>query len=163
MIGATVAMRDLFRLIRRASACDLNICIEGESGVGKELVATHIHRLSGRSHAALVTLNCGAIPESLLESELFGHERGAFTGADHRRLGKFELAHEGTLFLDEVGDLSPSGAGRPPPGDPAARDHEGRRQRLDRRQCPHPLGLESAAREPRPGRKIPGGPVLPAQ
>ena len=109
MIGATDAMRDLFRLVRRASACDLHVCIEGESGVGKELVATHIHSLGGRSHAALVTLNCGAIPETLLESELFGHERGAFTGAEHRRLGKFELAHEGTLFLDEVGDLSPRG------------------------------------------------------
>ncbi|WP_422929994.1 sigma 54-interacting transcriptional regulator [Singulisphaera sp. PoT] len=106
MIGATPPMRELFRLIRRAAACDLNVCAEGESGVGKELVATSIHRLSSRSQGALVTLNCGAIPESLLESELFGHERGAFTGADRRRLGKFELANNGTLFLDEVGDLS---------------------------------------------------------
>jgi two-component system response regulator HydG len=109
MIGTTPVMRQLFRLIERAAACDLNVCIEGESGVGKELVATQIHCLSGRSHAALVTLNCGAIPDSLLESELFGHERGAFTGADRRRLGKFELAHNGTLFLDEIGDLSPHG------------------------------------------------------
>jgi two-component system response regulator HydG len=109
MIGTTPAMRELFRLVRRTAASDLNVCVEGESGVGKELVATHIHRLSRRSHAALVTINCGAIPDSLLESELFGHERGAFTGADHRRLGKFELAHGGTLFLDEVGDLSPRG------------------------------------------------------
>jgi two-component system response regulator HydG len=109
MIGSSAAMQRLFRLVRRVAACDLNVCIEGESGVGKELVATHIHQLSGRSHGALVTLNCGAISESLLESELFGHERGAFTGADHRRLGKFELAHDGTLFLDEVGDLSPRG------------------------------------------------------
>ncbi len=109
MIGSTDIMRRLFGLIRRVATCDLNVCIEGESGVGKELVATHIHQLSGRSHGTLVTLNCGAIPDSLLESELFGHERGAFTGADHRRLGKFELAHQGTLFLDEVGDLSPRG------------------------------------------------------
>lgn len=109
MIGTTPAMRELFRLIPRAAACDLNVCVEGESGVGKELVATHIHRLSGRSQGALVTVNCGAIADSLLESELFGHERGAFTGADRRRLGKFELAHNGTLFLDEVGDLSPHG------------------------------------------------------
>ena len=109
MIGASPAMRQLFRLVRRVAACDLNVCIEGESGVGKELVAAHIHQLSARSHGALVTLNCGAISESLLESELFGHERGSFTGADHRRLGKFELAHDGTLFLDEVGDLSPRG------------------------------------------------------
>jgi two-component system response regulator HydG len=109
MIGTTPAMRELFRLTRRSAQCDLNVCIEGESGVGKELVATHIHRLSVRSHAALVTINCGAIPESLLESELFGHERGAFTGADQKRIGKFELADGGTLFLDEVGDLSPRG------------------------------------------------------
>lgn len=107
MIGATPAMRELFRLIGRAAACDLNVCVEGESGVGKELVATSIHRLSGRSRGAMVTLNCGAIPDSLLESEFFGHERGSFTGADRRRLGKFELANHGTLFLDEVGDLSP--------------------------------------------------------
>jgi len=106
MIGGTPPMRELYRLIRRAAACDLNVCAEGESGVGKELVATSIHRLSNRSQGALVTLNCGAIPDSLLESELFGHERGAFTGADRRRLGKFELANNGTLFLDEVGDLS---------------------------------------------------------
>jgi DNA-binding NtrC family response regulator/predicted TIM-barrel enzyme len=109
MIGTTLAMRELFRLIQRTASCDLNVCVEGESGVGKELVATHIHRLSRRSHAALVTINCGAIPDTLLESELFGHERGAFTGADHRRMGKFELAHGGTLFLDEVADLSPRG------------------------------------------------------
>jgi two-component system response regulator HydG len=109
LIGATPAMRHLFRLIERAAAFDLNVCIEGESGVGKELVATQIHRLSRRAHGPLVTLNCGAIPETLLESELFGHEKGAFTGADRKRLGKFELANGGTLFLDEVGDLSPRG------------------------------------------------------
>ncbi len=109
MIGTTDSMRSLFRLVERTAACDLNVCIEGESGVGKELVATHVHRLSSRSAGALVTINCGAIPESLLESELFGHERGAFTGADHRRVGKFELANGGTLFLDEVGDLSARG------------------------------------------------------
>jgi two-component system response regulator HydG len=109
MLGATEVMRRLFQLIGRAAESDLNVCIEGESGVGKELVATHIHRLSSRAQGPLVTLNCGAIPDALLESELFGHEKGAFTGADHRRLGKFELADHGTLFLDEVGDLSARG------------------------------------------------------
>jgi two-component system, NtrC family, response regulator HydG len=109
LIGASPAMRSLYQLIERSALYDLNVCIEGESGTGKELVATEIHRLSRRQHGPLVTLNCGAIPDSLLESELFGHERGSFTGAERRRLGKFELADGGILFLDEVGDLSPRG------------------------------------------------------
>ncbi len=109
MIGASAPMRQLFTLIKRIAPYDVNVCIEGESGTGKELVATHIHRMSGRAHQAFVTLNCGAIPETLLESELFGHEKGAFTGAERRRLGKFELAHRGTLFLDEISTLSPHG------------------------------------------------------
>jgi len=109
MIGGSPAMLSLYQLIERAAQYELNVCIEGESGTGKELVSAQIHRLSRRQHGPLITLNCGAIPDSLLESELFGHERGAFTGAERRRLGKFELADGGTLFLDEVGDLSPRG------------------------------------------------------
>jgi transcriptional regulator with PAS, ATPase and Fis domain len=93
--------------MKRVAPFDVNVCIEGESGVGKELVATHIHGLSHRRDQPFITLNCGAIPDSLLESEFFGHERGAFTGAVNRRLGKFELADQGTLFLDEVAELSP--------------------------------------------------------
>jgi DNA-binding NtrC family response regulator/predicted TIM-barrel enzyme len=107
MAGRSPAMTRLFALIQRVARADINVCIEGESGVGKELVATAIHRLGSRAHQPFVTLNCGALPDSLVESELFGHERGAFTGADRRRLGKFELAHGGTLFLDEIADLSP--------------------------------------------------------
>lgn len=109
LIGATPVMTELFRLIDRAAVFDVNVCIEGESGTGKELVATQIHRLSRRADGPLVTLNCGAIPDTLLEAELFGHEKGAFTGADRHRLGKFELANQGTLFLDEIGDLSARG------------------------------------------------------
>jgi DNA-binding NtrC family response regulator/predicted TIM-barrel enzyme len=109
MIGASAPMRQLFTLIKRIAPYDVNVCIEGPSGTGKELVATHIHRMSSRAHQPFVTLNCGAIPETLLESELFGHEKGAFTGAERRRLGKFELAHRGTLFLDEISTLSPHG------------------------------------------------------
>jgi DNA-binding NtrC family response regulator/predicted TIM-barrel enzyme len=109
MIGSSAPMRELFALIRRIAPYDVNVCIEGESGTGKELVATHIHRMSSRAHQPFVTLNCGAIPETLLESELFGHEKGAFTGAERRRLGKFELANRGTLFLDEIATLSPHG------------------------------------------------------
>jgi two-component system response regulator HydG len=107
LAGRSEAMRRVLELVRRIAPHDVGVCIEGETGSGKELVAALIHRLSPRAHESLVTLNCGAIPDSLLESELFGHERGAFTGADRRRLGKFELAHRGTLFLDEVADLSP--------------------------------------------------------
>ncbi len=109
MIGRSGPMKELFSLIKRIAPYDVNVVIEGESGTGKELVATQIHRLSKRAPQAFVTLNCGAIPDTLLESELFGHEKGAFTGADRRRLGKFELAHRGTLFLDEIANLSPHG------------------------------------------------------
>tara|TARA_R110002095_G_scaffold196350_4_gene175218 strand:- start:4425 stop:6209 length:1785 start_codon:yes stop_codon:yes gene_type:complete len=107
MVGGSQAMRDVFQTICRVAPNDVTVCIEGESGTGKELVAALLHRLSSRSNHPFVTLNCGAIPESLLESELFGHEKGAFTGAERRRIGKFELAHGGTLFLDEIADLSP--------------------------------------------------------
>jgi len=107
MVGQCDAMRELYRRVERIAPFDVNVYIEGESGSGKELVAAQIHRLSLRRHRAFVTLNCGAIPDGLLESELFGHEKGSFTGAHRQRPGKFELAHGGTLFLDEVADLSP--------------------------------------------------------
>ncbi len=106
LVGASPAMLKLFRLIKRVAPYDVNVCIEGESGVGKELVATQLHRLSHHASEPFITLNCGAIPETLLESELFGHEKGAFTGAVSRRIGKFELADQGTLLLDEVAELS---------------------------------------------------------
>ncbi len=109
MVGVCDAMREVHRRVERVAPFDVNVYIEGESGTGKELVAAQLHRLGVRRHRAFVTLNCGAIPDGLLESELFGHEKGAFTGADRRRLGKFELAHGGILFLDEVSDLSPHG------------------------------------------------------
>ncbi len=107
LIGASPAMAKIYRLIERVAPFDVSVCIEGESGVGKELLANQIHRLSTRSSQPFITLNCGAIPDTLLESEFFGHEKGAFTGAVSRRLGKFELADRGTLFLDEVAELSP--------------------------------------------------------
>jgi DNA-binding NtrC family response regulator/predicted TIM-barrel enzyme len=107
LIGSSPIMLKLYHLIKQVAPYDVNVCIEGESGAGKELVAIQLHHLSYRNTQPFITLNCGAIPDTLIESELFGHERGAFTGAMARRLGKFELADRGTLFLDEVAELSP--------------------------------------------------------
>jgi two-component system response regulator HydG len=109
MVGSTKSMKKLFKLIKQIAPFDVNVCIEGESGVGKELVASELHRLSQRASNHFITLNCGAIPDSLLESELFGHEKGSFTGAVSKRIGKFELANGGTLLLDEIAELSPKG------------------------------------------------------
>ncbi len=108
MVGDSGEMLRLDDEVRRVAPSPSTVLIQGESGSGKELVARSIHARSGRAGAALVTLNCAAMPDTLLESELFGHERGAFTGADRRRLGKFELADGGTLFLDEIAELSPA-------------------------------------------------------
>ena len=106
MIGASKPMRELFELAERVAQADVTVLIQGESGTGKELLAHEIHRRSNRAMKPFVELNCAALPEHLIESELFGHEKGAFTGATAQKRGKFELAHLGTLFLDEVGDMS---------------------------------------------------------
>ncbi len=106
LLGNSEKMHTLFRQIDKVSASEISVLIHGESGTGKELVAKAIHQNSGRNKGNFVAINCAAIPESLQESELFGHEKGAFTGADKRREGRFELADEGTLFLDEVAELS---------------------------------------------------------
>ena len=105
MVGQSVAMRRVRELIERVAPTDARVLVMGESGTGKELVATAIHRGSARRERAFVRVNCAAIPRDLVESELFGHERGSFTGAHERRIGRFELANRGTLLLDEVGDL----------------------------------------------------------
>jgi sigma-54 specific flagellar transcriptional regulator A len=104
--GRSRAMRDVHRLIEQVAPYDTNVLILGESGTGKEMAARHVHELSGRAGHPFVPVNCGAIPADLLESELFGHEKGAFTGALSTRLGRFEFAEGGTLFLDEIGDMS---------------------------------------------------------
>ena len=105
-MGKSPSIQAVCKEIGRAARGKITVLIRGETGTGKELVARAIHRFSERADKAFVSVNCMAIPESLLESELFGHERGAFTGASARRLGRFELAHQGTLFLDEIGDIS---------------------------------------------------------
>ncbi len=105
MVGSAKAMEKIYALIRRAAPSEGRVLITGENGSGKELIARAIHQHSKRKDAPFVKLNCAAVPHELIESELFGHEKGAFTGAFAARKGKFELAHEGTLFLDEVGDM----------------------------------------------------------
>lgn len=106
LIGRSRAMQDVYKQIGRVAQSDAGVLITGPSGSGKELVARAIYQHSRRSDKPFLAVNCAAIPEGLLESELFGHERGSFTSADHKRLGKFERAHKGTLFLDEIGDMS---------------------------------------------------------
>lgn len=108
IIANSKSMQEIFRFIERVALSDISILISGESGTGKELVAQAIHKQSQRKNNPFVAVNCGAIPENLLESELFGHEKGAFTGAYAQKRGKFELAHTGTLFLDEIGELVPA-------------------------------------------------------
>jgi len=106
-VGTSKKMTDVFDLIHRLCKVDTTVLIRGENGTGKELVARAIHYNSPRKNGAMVAINCGAIPESLMESELFGHEKGSFTGAHERKIGKFQLANNGTLFLDEIGELKP--------------------------------------------------------
>ncbi len=105
VIGSGPAMQRVFELVKKVSPSNASVVISGESGTGKEVVARAVHNLSPRKDKPFIALNCSAIPATLIESELFGYERGAFTGADQRRLGNFEMAHDGTLFLDEIGDL----------------------------------------------------------
>jgi two-component system, NtrC family, response regulator len=106
MVGTSKSIKDIFRFIERVAVSDISVLICGESGTGKEMVAHAIHLQSQRKNNPFVVVNCGAIPENLLESELFGHEKGSFTGAHAQKRGKFELAHTGTLFLDEIGELA---------------------------------------------------------
>src|SRR6187200_3344038 len=108
MIGNSTGMRKIYQVIEQAAPTSASVLITGESGTGKELVAQTIHQLSPRAGFPFVAINCAAIPETLLESEIFGHEKGAFTGAADRRQGCFELADRGTLFLDEIGEMTPT-------------------------------------------------------
>jgi len=108
IVGRSNVMQEVFKLIGQVAASDATALITGESGTGKELVARAIYHHSARSEQPFLAINCAAIPETLLESELFGHERGAFTGANSQRIGKFEQCNRGTIFLDEIGDMTPA-------------------------------------------------------
>ena len=105
IIGSSAAMEKVFRKVEKVAKADVSVLVSGETGTGKELIAHEIHRRSGRSGGPFVTVNCGAIPETLMESEFFGHVKGAFTGADSTREGKFQAANDGTIFLDEIGEM----------------------------------------------------------
>src|SRR5262249_5661898 len=107
LVGRCPAMQEVFKAIGRVAPQDVTVLIRGESGTGKELVARALYHYSRRSGGPFLAINCAAIPETLLESELFGHEKGAFTGAERKRIGKFEQCSGGTLFLDEIGDMTP--------------------------------------------------------
>ena len=112
IIGKSRTMESVFRFIEKSAATSLPVLIEGESGTGKELVASAVHEHSARSGGQFVAFNCGAMPKELIENELFGHERGAFTGATDEKKGLFELADKGTLFIDEIGEMDPGEIGR---------------------------------------------------
>jgi len=108
LVGESARVKEIFQFLARVGPTDSTVLIEGESGTGKELAARALHRNSHRSQKAFVAINCAAIPETLLESELFGHERGAFTGAASQKKGKLEVAEGGVVFLDEIGELAPA-------------------------------------------------------
>nr|WP_286178109.1 sigma-54 dependent transcriptional regulator [Rhodopirellula sp. JC639] len=108
IVGRSRAMQEVYKLIGQVAPQDVNALILGESGTGKEMVARAIYQHSRRADRPFMAINCAALPENLLESELFGHERGSFTGADRRRIGKFEQVNRGTIFLDEIGDMTPA-------------------------------------------------------
>src|SRR5208282_1659626 len=107
LVGQSAPMQAIYKEIGRVASKPVNVLIRGETGTGKELIARALYQHSDRANGPFIAINCAAIPETLLESELFGHERGAFTGAESRRIGRFEQADHGTIFLDEIGDMTP--------------------------------------------------------
>jgi transcriptional regulator with GAF, ATPase, and Fis domain len=142
IVGNSEPMKRVFKLIAKAATMTANVLISGESGTGKELVARAIHYNSPRSSAAFVPVNCTAIPESLVESELFGHKKGAFTGANANRSGFFEVADGGTLFLDEIGDASQSLQAKLLRVLAEQRDHQSGFQSDHQSRCTHCRGHE---------------------
>jgi DNA-binding NtrC family response regulator len=154
VIAESRKMREVFAMIARVAKSDSTVLIQGESGTGKEVVARLIHKTGLRKSCRFVPISCAALPETLLESELFGYERGAFTGAEKRKIGKFELADRGTLFLDDPGETAPR----------AARVHVRTpwRDSLDQGQCSFDFGNESGPPSKGKRREVPRGPAVPS-
>src|SRR5262249_54317292 len=165
LLGVGPAMQEVYRLIDLAATSSAPVLLTGETGTGKELVARTIHQMSSRAKGPFVAVNCSAIPETLLESELFGHEKGAFTGALERRAGYFELADSGTIFLDEITEMSPSLQPQCLPVLPArsprrpragvTRRRGGKNKRgVDSRVRPPPTRVAGGALRNKPSRKV---------
>ena len=148
IIGRSPAMAQVFELVKKAARSEANILVLGESGTGKELIARAIHANSPRAAQAFVPVDCASLPEHLLESELFGHEKGAFTGAVRSKPGLMEVAHRGTLFLDEIGELPAGAPGQAAPGAPGAADPARGRHRARRGGRARGVG-----HQPRPARR----------
>ena len=163
MIGISPKMKDVFHLIRKVAPLDCNVLIQGESGTGKELVARSIHRESPRRDKPFVAFNCGGFTEELIASELFGYERGAFTGATATKIGILETAHKGTVFMDEIGDMPPSMQGK------LLRVIQEKRISPGGKQPPHPTGPAIPGRHQQgpeaggAGGEVPGGPLFSPQ
>ena len=163
LVGRSAAMQDIYRMLARMMQTDLTVMITGESGTGKELVARALHEYGRRRNGPFVAINMAAIPRDLIESELFGHEKGAFTGAQNRSTGRFEQAEGGTLFLDEIGDMPMEAQTRLLQGAPAGRIHDRRRAHADQDRCPHRRRhQQGSANAHQPG-PVPRGSVLSAQ
>jgi DNA-binding NtrC family response regulator len=150
-------------IVKKVARSNSTILIRGETGTGKELIAGAIHHNSNRANRAFVKVNCAALQENLLESELFGHEKGAFTSADKQRIGRFEQADGGTLFLDEVGDMSPSTQAKILRVLPGARVRAAGRHAHAARRRPHHRGDQPQPHADGAGGPVPRGPVLPAE
>ena len=163
IIGSSGALQRVLTVVKKVAKSNTTVLIRGETGTGKELIAGAIHHNSLRANRNFVKVNCAALQENLLESELFGHEKGAFTGADKQRIGRFEQSDGGSLFLDEIGRHEPEHAGQDPARAAGARvraagrhAHPARRRPADRRDQPRP-GDDGR------GRPVPRGPLLPAE
>ena len=163
LIGRSPAMQEIYRTVARLTTTDLTVMITGESGTGKELVARALHDYGRRRTGPFVAVNMAAIPRELIESELFGHERGAFTGALNRGVGRFEQAAGGTLFLDEIGDMPRRGADPAAARAPGRRVHHRRRPAAGEGECPHRRRDPPRPAPVHPAGIVPRGPVLPAQ